>query len=63
MESNYKPVVAMCHEAVKRIQAGETRYDEELDRLCEQLGEPPENVRPTLDRIMKESGEKRNEAS
>jgi hypothetical protein len=55
MSSNYPPLVAMCHEAVKRIRAGESRYDEELERLCERLGEKPENVRPTLDRIMEES--------
>jgi hypothetical protein len=63
MASTYKPIVAMCHEAVKRIQAGESRYDEELDKLCEQLGEPPENVRPTLDRVLKQSSEKPAEDS
>jgi hypothetical protein len=57
MSSNYQPLVAMCHEAVQRIRAGESHYDQELDRLCEQLGERPENVRPTLDRIMKETDE------
>ena len=55
MSSSYPPLVAMCHEAVKRIRAGESHYDEELDRVCEHLGEQPENVRPTLDRIMRES--------
>lgn len=58
MSSTYEPIVAMCHEAVKRIRAGERRYEEELDRLCEQFGEPPENVRPILDRIMQESDRK-----
>ncbi len=58
MSSDYQPLVAMCHEAVKRIRAGERRYEEELDRLCEQFGERPENVRPILDRIMEESNRK-----
>jgi hypothetical protein len=61
MSSSYPPLVAMCHEAVKRIRAGESRYEEELDRLCEQLDEEPENVRPTLDRIMAESNRKPEE--
>lgn len=54
MPPTYRPLVVMCHEAVKRIRAGESKYDEELDRLCERLGEKPKNVRPTLDRIMQE---------
>ncbi len=58
MSSTYEPLVAMCHEAVKRIRAGERRYEEELDRLCEQFDEQPENVRPILDRIMEESNRK-----
>jgi hypothetical protein len=61
MRPTYQPLVAMCHEAVKRIRAGESRYDEELDRLCEQLDEQPENVRPTLDRILEESDRKPDE--
>jgi hypothetical protein len=61
MSSTYPPLVAMCHEAVKRIRTGESRYDEELDRLCERLGEPPENVRPTLDRIMQDTDSKSDE--
>jgi hypothetical protein len=55
MSSTFHPLVAMCHDAVQRIRSGESHYDQELDRLCEQLGEPPETVRPTLDRIMKET--------
>lgn len=63
MSSSYPPIVAMCHEAINRIRAGESRYDEELDRLCEQLNEKPENIRPTLDRIMHESCRKAGEAT
>ncbi len=58
MSSTYQPLVAMCHEAVKRIRAGERRYEEELDRLCEQFNERPENVRPILDRVMEETNRK-----
>ncbi len=47
-----EPLVVMCREAVWRIQRGQTGYDEELDLLCERLGEKPENVRPVLDRVM-----------
>jgi hypothetical protein len=70
MSSTYQPLVAMCHprtaragEAVKRIRAGESRYDEELDRLCDQLGERPENVRPTLDRIMQDTDRRPDETT
>ncbi len=63
MSSTYQPLVAMCHDAVKRIRAGETRYEEELDRLCEQFEERPENVRPVLDRIMEAADRKADETT
>ena len=50
-----EPLTAMCHEAVRRIRSGQTRYDEELDRLCEQFGEKPEIVGKILDQAMRES--------
>ncbi len=63
MSSTYQPLVAMCHEAVKRIRAGEARYDEELDRLCERFDAQAEDVRPILDRIMEESNQKSDETT
>lgn len=45
---------ATCRFSVQRILLAQAKYDEELDRLCDQFGTPREKVQQMLDRILQE---------
>lgn len=45
---------ATCRFSVQRILLAQAKYDEELDRLCDQFSTTREQVQPMLDRMLQE---------